>query len=556
MGTAAPLCLLFAVATTLFCVSSACSVYYPCLCEHTTSIFCKLPLSGIVCGNETLVYSGLRVDCFNTSIIRNDAFKTLPCKDCLCDIYLDNNNISVIEPDAFRGLQHLEVAVINNNEIRELRHSTFQHNPELRRLDVSVNRLGFLHPDMFIHTKLYFLNVSFNMLVLNGTLLNSKYLNILDAAYCTRKRDNSWNVLDSTTFIGLPSLTKLVLEGNGIRSLSSDIFMHNPRLVELNLRNNALRAISHEIFRHTRHIGHLHLSYNPLVCDCGMKMFSVWCYNHSVKLDDVLCETPRANWKLLETLSCDTVSSSYTFMPVTDSTNATMSVSVSEIIASTNTDSSTESISESDIAKSTVSGSTSVKAMPYSMYTHQYETVSKNGSSISSVAQSDMNFTKQIPHNYTRSSNLTLAKAVPIRFFSWYVYASICSLIISVVLVIIVVVVLIKKLSRREDLEGSMNCLHYFTFCSHDRRTYVEANENCHRRTYINYDNLQTPLPQETELHYLNRGVTSLTDVKPRMRPRRSQEVTMRKCSGSVETNTDTLITTEGHEGHVYEVII
>lgn len=557
MHTAAPLGLLFALAITLFHVSSACSLTSPCFCDYTPSridtlYYCKLHLSGNLCGNETLLHTGLRVNCSNTSIICNDAFKTSPCKDCVHALYLDDNNISVIEPDAFRGLQQLEVAYIDNNKIGELHHSTFQHNPILKRLDVSVNRLGFLHPDTFKNMKLfYFLNVSFNMLVLNGTILNSKYLNILDAAYCNRKEDSNWSVLNNAIFSGLPNLTRLILEGNGIKSLSTDTFAHNPRLLELSLKNNALKIIPHEVFRYSHNIKLLHLSNNPLLCDCYMKLFSVWCYNHSVELDEVSCGTPRATWNLLETLSCDTVPLSFTFMPITDSSNAATSVSVRKPTTSPNTGSFTApalaSTSESNVAASRVSGSSTVNAMTSSVYIDQQETIPKNGNNISSLAQSTM----QIPHNYTRGSNLTLPKVEPTTS-SWYVRGAICSLMISVVLVIITI-----RVCRRANLGGSVPATHAFTFklCSRSRRTNDEVNESCYQLPDISLDNLHKVSRQKTELHYSSRDVTSVTDVRSQVPLQRHREVATYRCSGILETNIDTLCTTMVHEEHVYEVI-
>lgn len=555
MHTAAPLGLLFALAT-LFRDSSACTVTPSCLCDEVPfKMRCELYLSGILFGNDTLVHTGLRLNCSGTSTICSDAFKTLPCRDCLHDIYLERNNVSVIEPDAFRGLQQLDVACVNNNEIGELHHSTFQHNPRLKRLDISFNRLRFLHPDTFVHMKsFYFLNVSFNNLVLNDNLLNSEYINILDAGHCNRMRDSSWNVLNNRVFSGLPNLTKLVLEGNGIQSLSSDTFSRNPRLVTLNLKNNGLKVLPHAVLSHSHSIKHLHLSDNPLVCDCDMKRFSAWCLNHGVRLDEVSCDTPRASWKLLETLVCGTVPLSFTFMPITNSSISATSPSVGEPTTSPNSNNLTASVAattpESNILTSTVSGSTAASSV---FFEDKEETISKNGSNIGSLAQSTVHSTMQIRYKYTPSSNLALPKVEHTRsFFNWYVFGAICSLVASVVLVVITI-----RLFRRANLRGSVCTTHYFafTFCSRCTTTNDEVNEKCSPLPCNSMVNLNKVLRHKTELQYSSRDVTSVTDVRYQVSPQQHREVATCRYSGLLETNIDTFSTTVLNEGHVYEVI-
>jgi Leucine-rich repeat (LRR) protein len=560
MKTAVIVGLLFA--TTLFHVSSSCSVTYPCSCSNSHGdsgvLRCELNLSSNLSQNEKLVSGGRRENSLDISIIHNNAFKSLRCKYCLHIIYLDYNNVSVVEPDAFSDLEKLEILYMDNNKIQELHQNMFEHNPIMKKLDVSVNRLRFLHPDMFRHmTLFYFLNVSHNMLVLNGAILNSDTLNILDAGYSNQMKHSSWHTLEGTIFSGLPNLKKLVLDGNSIRCLSLDTFTHNPHVVEVNLKNNELKVLSHEMFRHFHEIDSLIISNNPLVCDCRMKMFAAWCSNHSVKLDAVSCGTPLGAWSLLQSLSCDTLVLAHTFMPVTDSVCTMPSVSVKELTTSTISAVSVTSsmpASEENIAPSTSSVSIS-RETTSAVYRDQQETISGNSSwdKLSSFVQSSINSTTQMPYHHSGDSNNLTSVEHASPGFSWIVVGTVCGLITSIVFLFIAIV-----LRRRRGSEYSVPATHCsnFTLCDCNTRTYDKVREDrCRHTPYITTENLHQVTALKTELHYLCHDVTGLTDAAPEVSPWRLTSNTTCRCSGLLGTNVDTISTTAALEEHIYEMV-
>jgi len=494
------------------------------------------------------------LNCFNISIICNDAFKTLSCKECLHTIKLGNNNISALEPDAFRGLKELEVLYADNNKIGELHFSMFQHNPAFRKLDVNTNRLRSLHPHMFVNlTSFYFLNVSYNMLVQNGAILNSRSLNILDAAYCNQKGDSSWRMLKNVTFLGLPNLTKLVLEGNAIECLDLDTFRHNPRLVELNLKNNELKYMSDEIFYYSQKVKYLYLSSNPLVCDCNMKVFSEWCSNHSIKLPGASCGTPLASWKLLDTLSCNTETLPHTFMQITDPVTTVTGVPMGKWTTSTCREHFLGSTTaETSTVKTTAYVWTAEGNMTVSVDVDRLPATSENSSSneikLPNLVEPSMQFTTQTPR-----SNLNVIEVKDRSpSFSWYLFVAIGGLIVSVVIVMVTVGML-----RSMKMEGSIPATHSFTFTSGNdgHRTYEKVTQDCHYLEFSNFDNLHKDTGQKTELHYLSRDVTKLTCDKSEMPADRNKEAASCTSSGIVEANIDMLHMALNHEAHIYEEI-
>lgn len=102
-------------------------------------------------------------------------------------LYLENNNISVLQPDIFGELYFLEVLNLSNNHLSNFQHGVFDHVQNLRRLDLSSNDLWT--------TKRYFHSLS----SLQELDLSNNHLNILDS---------------SQLILDLPALKSISIDGN------------------------------------------------------------------------------------------------------------------------------------------------------------------------------------------------------------------------------------------------------------------------------------------------------------------------------------------------------
>lgn len=524
--------------TFLFCVSSPCSVSYSSQCRCSdVSLTKRERCDSLLNGNSTYM------ECLNTCVIPNRAFRYFPCKKCLETLYLRHKNISDIQPDAFTDLKQLSFLYVDNNDIQELRQNTFEHISKLMKLDISFNRVTFLHPDAFVHMKsLFSLNVSHNMLVLNGAILNSNYLNVLDAAYCNPAKDTSWYVLQYPAFGGLPNLTKLVLEGNAIQCIMSNTFTQNGRLTELYLRNNELQVIHQTVFSSKIRI--LHFSNNPLKCDCDMKKFSEWCSENNLKLDDISCGTPPGAWSLLEHMYCDTVI-------VTDSPDVYCGFDMK----STNTVTYALPASAGTSADDTTSSvlSTTSEVAISSLYTEQETVILAVSSSKKSERLVELSVK---PTTETLdTTNLTLAvtskKALPIKSSTWYTLGMMCFL--GVVLTVVVVMSLVSTIRRRRqnDLGSSQPATHYFSFepCNSDLNDFHTADENCQHSKYIRVDSLHKVTGQKPDLHYLYRDVTDLTYMAYEVPDQGEPETDSNLSSSFPDTDVTHL------KGHIYEKV-
>ena len=521
--------------TMLFSVAKPCSVLYTDQCNGLSLTNGEGNCESLVGGNITYV------NCFNTCVIPNHAFKALPCRRNISTIYLNYYNISDIQPDAFTDLPNLSILYLQNNEIQELHQSTFHQFRMLMKLDVSFNILRYINPEAFVHMKsFYYLNVSHNVLVPNGTLLYSEHINILDAAFCNPKKDASWYVLKYSVFSGLPNLTKLVLEGNAIRCIMWDTFSNNQRLTSLDLKNNMLKSLPHQITL-CSHVIELDLSDNPIECNCHMKIFDASCANPNVKLDAVSCGTTTG----LEHLSCDDVS--VTGPPDTGICDVD--------IGSTQAVTSTLLTSEGTSQDSTTSDvfSTTSETLMSSLYSDQHRPTSALNVSDKSALLVEFSGTStiEISSAFSQNPNIAFAKAPLTNSFMWIVFGIVFLL---VVIIVAVSVFVILRVCRQQDLDGSVPATHYFNFIfgNSKQETHNKVNENYRRSGYISLASLQEHLAQKQDLHYLCRDVTTLPGMSAEGQPENGSC----NCSVTLGTNVATRCENGDLEENVYEEVI
>jgi len=520
--------------TVLFSVAKPCSVSYTCSCNGVSLTNGEGNCESLVGANRTYI------NCFNTCVIPNNAFKALPCKKCLDAVYLDYYNISDIHPDAFADLKYLSVLSLNNNEIQELHHSTFQHTRALTKLDVSFNRLGYIHPEAFVHMKSFYdLNVSHNVLVLNGTILYSDYINILDAAFCNPAKDASWYVLKHPVFSGLPNLTKLMLEGNAIHCVMWDTFRNNRRLTSLDLKNNMLKLMPHQLTL-CSHVIDVDLSNNPLDCNCHMKIFAVLCSKNGVKLDEVSCGTLRG----LENLPCGDMSLTDTNTEICDFNIGSTYDVISALL--------TSEVTSQDNNTSAVF-STTPETTTSSLHSDQHSSTSARNKSSENVRLVKLPSTPatEIPSTIGQNPNVTLTKVSVTKSSVWIVIGVV---FVIVVIIVAVSVVVILRVCKRQDFDGSVPATHYFnlTFAKSNPETNNKIDDNDKSFKYISLGSLQEHITPKQDLHYLCRDVTTLPGECAQEQP----ETGSCSCSVILEKNTDTGCKNGDLEEHVYEEVI
>ncbi|XP_057659279.1 chondroadherin-like [Diorhabda carinulata] len=134
-------------------------------------------------------------------VLKKDAINSLPK---LVDVILEENNITDIEPGAFRNLTMLYLLKIKNNIIRVIREGVFSDLP-LSELHLMNNSIEIIHPNAF---------------------------------------DN------------MPKLLLLYLNENKITTLSNDWFKSSPQVTTINLERNYISVIPNKILQniHGEHV--------------------------------------------------------------------------------------------------------------------------------------------------------------------------------------------------------------------------------------------------------------------------------------------------------------
>ncbi|XP_017446405.1 leucine-rich repeats and immunoglobulin-like domains protein 2 isoform X2 [Rattus norvegicus] len=230
-------------------------------------------------------------------------------------VKLNRNRISMIPPKVFK-LPHLQFLELKRNRIKIVEGLTFQGLDSLRSLKMQRNGISKLKDGAFFGlNNMEELELEHNNLtgVHKGWLYGLRMLQQLYVSqnaiekispdaweFCQRLsaldlRNNeiSWAIEDaSEVFSGLKSLTKLILQGNRIKSVTQKAFVGLESLEYLDLNNNAIMSIQENAFSQT-HLKELVLNTSSLLCDCHLKWLLQWLvdnnFHHSV---NVSCAHP------------------------------------------------------------------------------------------------------------------------------------------------------------------------------------------------------------------------------------------------------------------------
>ncbi|XP_056147180.1 leucine-rich repeat transmembrane neuronal protein 4-like [Lampris incognitus] len=191
------------------------------------------------------VPENISVGCQGLSLRYNDLHTLLPYQfahlNQLLWIYLDHNQISVLDSRAFQGVRRLKELILSSNKISLLHNATFHGIPNLRSLDLSYNKLEVLQPGQFHGLrKLQNLHLRSNGLtnIPIRAFLECRSLEFLDLGY------NRIKALTRTTFLGLQKLMELHLEHNQFSRINFFLFPRLANLRSLYLQWNRIRVVN------------------------------------------------------------------------------------------------------------------------------------------------------------------------------------------------------------------------------------------------------------------------------------------------------------------------
>ncbi|XP_035243832.1 leucine-rich repeats and immunoglobulin-like domains protein 2 [Anguilla anguilla] len=179
----------------------------------------------------------------------------------LRSLRLAHNAISSIRPDAWEFCQRLEDLDLSQNQLSRLEEKAFAGLGLLEKLNLGENAISHLGEGVF------------------STLANLRTLDI-------RNNEISWAIEDSIgVFDGMKKLNTLVLQRNGIKSITRKAFDGLEALEHLDLSKNGIMSVHPEAFSHMK-LKTLLLNSSSLLCDCQLQWMGGWLtasgFQHSV----------------------------------------------------------------------------------------------------------------------------------------------------------------------------------------------------------------------------------------------------------------------------------
>ncbi|XP_075227523.1 toll-like receptor 6 [Lycorma delicatula] len=190
--------------------------------------------------------SGLKnlliLDLSNNKIVALPSEFFRECADVVKEIYLQNNSISVLSPGLFANLNQLLALDLSRNQLTSawINSGTFSGLIRLVLLNLSNNRISKLDPTLFhdLYT-LQILNLEHNSLetIPPDTFTPMNNLHTLVLSY------NKITYLDAYALNGLYVLSLLSLDNNELEGVHPDAFRNCTGLQDLNLNGNQLTSV-------------------------------------------------------------------------------------------------------------------------------------------------------------------------------------------------------------------------------------------------------------------------------------------------------------------------
>ncbi|XP_067864560.1 reticulon-4 receptor-like 1b [Heptranchias perlo] len=206
-------------------------------------------------------------------------------------LWLYSNNITFIDPEAFRGFSLLEELDLGDNRyLRFLDAETFNGLEKLHALHLYRCGLTFLPNGIFegLHN-LQYLYLQDNHI---EYLQDDLFLELVNLTQLFL-HGNKLLSLSQNTFRGLINLDRLLLHQNRLHWVNKRAFHDLRRLAILYLFNNSLSSLPGECLAELGSLQYLRLNGNPWECTCKARSLWEWLQRFRGSSSSVICESPR-----------------------------------------------------------------------------------------------------------------------------------------------------------------------------------------------------------------------------------------------------------------------
>ncbi|XP_029108044.1 leucine-rich repeats and immunoglobulin-like domains protein 3 isoform X2 [Scleropages formosus] len=211
---------------------------------------------------DAIVFAKLRH--LNELKLNNNELDSVPdlglCSSNITVLNLANNRISKVLLEQLQPFQSLEILDLSNNNVAELRATSFPALP-LKFLFMNSNRISSLEPGCFSN-----LSATLQVLKLNRNRLSSipaKIFQLPNLQHLELNRNRVKRV-DGLAFHGLHSLKSLKMQRNGIGKLMDGAFWGLSNMETLQLEHNNLTEVSKGWLYGLLMLQQLQLSHNAI----------------------------------------------------------------------------------------------------------------------------------------------------------------------------------------------------------------------------------------------------------------------------------------------------
>lgn len=168
------------------------------------------------------------------AILDNHAFGDLPVLEIL---NLSSNNISILRKRSFQGLSNLQELDLSHNLIQNLQIGHFSNLLRIRILRLNNNLMKALPRDVFLNTRLEFIDLSNNFLSIWPI---SSFSDVGFTIRSIHMSNNLLEYLDANMYVNTQYLTELNLSQNKIKVLPNNTFKTLSNLAFLDMSQNLL----------------------------------------------------------------------------------------------------------------------------------------------------------------------------------------------------------------------------------------------------------------------------------------------------------------------------
>ena len=181
---------------------------------------------------------------------------------------LSYNRIDYLHHEIFRFTSDLEEIFINSNAISMLHEDLFKYNSHLTKVIVNYNKINIIPPDVFkFNPLLQEVDFSFNHVktIHVDTFITNPFLKKVHlSSSCVLNSTCGIKYVEPATFSKNIRLLELDLSNNRITEIHHETFKGNPSLQILNLHSNKIENLDQQVFRKNPKLQELNFGNNSL----------------------------------------------------------------------------------------------------------------------------------------------------------------------------------------------------------------------------------------------------------------------------------------------------